>query len=229
MVESEFLPRAPREIRKAGLFRWSSTCRMPLVKGNREGEELFFTIQGVDHFDVNFGVFEWRIIEPLDVVEEIACNRGVRVDGRALKAEVGIVVSNFFVDRRMVDRNRRKRNLRPLGLIGAEEATIDVVESSRGNLVAVGGDELHTRLVEVERCVGVIRNDDADGNKRVTHVRQSKEVTVALVVTGVDGDGDLLIGMGVEGWILVSSLSGRRLLFTGLSKRGAENSDKGSE
>ena len=42
-------------------------------------------------------------------------------------------------------------------------------------------------------------------------VGQAEEVAVPLVVAGFGGDGDLLIGMGVEGGVLVGGLYRRGL------------------
>ncbi len=47
---------------------------------------------GVDHLDVELGAFEGWVVEAADVVEEVAGEGGVGVDGGALEAEVVVVL-----------------------------------------------------------------------------------------------------------------------------------------
>jgi hypothetical protein len=72
----------------------------------------------------------------------------------------------------------------------------------------VGGDELHAGVVKVEGRVGVVGDDDADGNKGVANVGEAEEVAVARFSAGVDGDGDVLLGVGVDGDIFAGGAGG---------------------
>ena len=60
----------------------------PFVEGDGEGEELFFVAvfiwYGVDHLDVELGAFEGVVVELANVVEEIAGEGAVGVDGGGL-------------------------------------------------------------------------------------------------------------------------------------------------
>ena len=99
----------------------------------------------------------------------------------------------------------------PLSALGGEEAAVDVVVGGGGDPVVVGGDELDAGVVEGERGVAVVGEDDADGDEAVLDVGQAEEVAVFGVVAGFGGDGDLLVGVGVEGGVLVGGFGGRGL------------------
>jgi|SRR6185312_17321833 len=70
----------------------------PFVEGDVEGEELLFAVEGVDHLDVELGVFEGGVVELANVVEEIAGESAVGVDDGALEAEVAVVLGDLLVD-----------------------------------------------------------------------------------------------------------------------------------
>ena len=111
----------------------------------------------------------------------------------------------------MGGRGRGRGTLAALGALGGEEAALDVVVGGGGDLVVVDGDELDAGVVERERGVAVVGEDDADGDEAVLDVGQAEEVAVLLVVAGFGGDGDLLVGVGVEGGVLVGGLCRRGL------------------
>ena len=71
-----------------------------------------------------------------------------------------------------------------------------------GDLVVVGGDELHAGVFEREGVVGVVGDDDADGQQAVLDVGQAEEGALLGVVAGFGGDGDVLVGVGVVGGVL---------------------------
>src|ERR1700743_3824237 len=79
----------------------------PLVEGDVEVEELLlvavFVGRGVDHFDEELGIFEGVFVELLDVVEEIAGERAVRLDRGGVEAEVVLVRRDFLVHWSVVD------------------------------------------------------------------------------------------------------------------------------
>ena len=58
-------------------------------------ERLVLLVGGVDHFDVDLGVLEGGFVEILDVVEEVAGEGGVGLDGGG-EAEVVVVVEIFL-------------------------------------------------------------------------------------------------------------------------------------
>ena len=193
----------------------------PLVEGDVEREELFFPVEGVDHLDVELGVFEGWVIEGADVVEEVAGEGAVSVDDGALEAEVVVVLRDFFVDRRVVDGDGRDG--RGHGDFGAadvaygEEDAVDVVVGGGGDDVVVGGDELDAGVVEGEGGVAVVGEDDADGEEAVLDVGEAEERAVFGIVAGVGGDGDFFVGVGVEGGVLGGGLDGGGLpLFFGV-------------
>ncbi len=192
----------------------------PFVKRNVEVEDLLliavFVWQGVDHLDVELGAFEGILVELADIVKKIPGKRAVRVDRRALEAEVVLVLGDLFVDGLVVEggwegRGSGQRYLSAFDALGGEEAALDVVIGGGGNLVVVDGDELDAGVVQRERGVAVVGEDDADGDEAVLDVGEAKEVAVPGVVAGFGGDGDLLFGVSVEGGVLVGGLYGRGL------------------
>ncbi len=110
----------------------------PLVEGDVEVEEFLRAVDGVDHFDVELGVFEGGIVEVLDVVEEVAGECGVRFDHGTLKAEVVIVLGDLLVDGGTFDWDGDQRDADGLGAFVGEEAAVDLILGGGGNLV-VGG------------------------------------------------------------------------------------------
>src|SRR6185312_7787380 len=106
--------------------------------------------------------------------------------GGALKAEVGVVFGDFFVDRRMVDDDRDGQGeVRAHALFEVEEATVDLVEIGGGDLVVGGGDELDADVGEGERVVAVVGDDDADGDEAVLDVGQAEEAALVGIGAGV--------------------------------------------
>ena len=137
----------------------------PLVEGDGEGEELLFAVEGVDHLDVERGVEEGGIVEALDVVEEVAGERGVGVDDGALEAEVVVVLGDPLVDGGALDGEGDERDVDGLGAVEGEEAAVDLVLGGGGEGVVGGGDELEAGVVELEGAVAIVGEDDADGSR----------------------------------------------------------------
>ena len=182
----------------------------PFVEGDSEGEELLFGVDGVDHFDVELGVAEGGVVELADVVEEVSGEGGVGVDGGGGEAEVGIVFGDLFVDGGVVDGDGDDGNFSAHGGTGGEEAAVDVLEVGGGDDVLVGGDELDADVVEGEGVVGVVGDDDADGDEAVLEVGEAEEGAGFGVGAGVGGDGDFLVGVGVEADVLGGGFDGGR-------------------
>src|SRR5258706_2786344 len=159
----------------------------PFVEGNVEVEELLlvaiFVWKGVHHLDVELGAFEGVVVELADIVEEVAVEGAVGVDGGAFEAEVVLVLRDFLVYGLVVDgdggQRERERVFAACGAFGGEEAALDVVVGGGGDLVVVDGDELHAGVVEGERGVAVVGDDDADGDEAVLDVREAEEVAVS--------------------------------------------------
>jgi hypothetical protein len=198
----------------------------PLVEGDGEGEEILLAVEGVDHLDVELGVPESGIVEAAGVVEEIACESAVRVDGGSVEAEVGVVLADLLVHRRMVDGDRDDGELGSHGALGGEEAAVDVLVGRRRDLVVVGGEELDANVLERERFVAVVGDDDTDGKEAVLHVLEAEEAAVLGLVAGLGSDGDVLFGMGVEGGILVGGLGWRSSLVVGCEGRRDKAQDR---
>ncbi len=113
----------------------------------------------------------------------------------------------------MVDGDGGEGDLGAHGAAGGEEAAVDVVEGGGGDLVVVGGDELDAGVVEREGGVAVVGDDDADGNEAVLDVGETEEAAVFGVDAGVGGDGDVLVGVGVEGGVLGGGFGGWGFFF----------------
>ena len=124
-------------------------------------------------------------------------------------------------------------NLRSLSLLGVEQTAVDVVQRRGRELVVVRGDELHTDFIEIEGRVGVVRDDDAHWDKRVPDVGKAEEVAVIRPGAGIDCHGDVFVGVGIEGWILICRVNGRGLLATGkrrcCEKYGGRSKQNGSQ
>ena len=184
------------------------------VEGDGEGFELF-AAGCVDHLDEDLGAFEGRgvgvVLEVFDVVEEIPGKSGVRSDGGGLEAEVVIVLDDLFVDVALLEGNGGEGDLGPVGGLEGEEPAVDVVEGGGWDLVVVRRDELHADFAEVERGVGVVGDDDSDGDEGVANVGEAEEVAVVLIRAGIDGDGDVVVGVAGKGGVLIGWQRGRGL------------------
>ncbi len=139
-------------------------------------------------------------------------------DSGAVEAEVIVILGDLFVDWFVVHGDRRQRererDLAACGAFGGEEAALNVVVGGGGDLVVVDGDELDAGVVEGDGGVAIVGEDDADGKHAVLDVGETEEVAVFGVVAGVGGDGEVLVGMGVEGGVLGGRF-GRRRFFVG--------------
>jgi len=190
----------------------------PFVKGDGEGEEFGLAVEGVDLFDIELGVDEGGVVELLNVVEEEAGEGGVGLDCGGGEAELVVVLGDLFVDG-VVDGDGDEGNLGALGGLDGEEAAVDIVFGGGGDLVVVGGDELDAGVVEGEGAVAVVGDDDADREEAVLDVGEAEEGALLEVVAGFGCDGDLLIGVGVEGGVLRGGLGGRGGLVCGAGQR----------
>ena len=186
-------------------------------------------IEGVDQLDVDLRAFERRIVEAAYVVEEIAAESAVRVDRSALEAEVGVIFGDLFIDGSVVDSDRDgERKGFVHALLQVEEATVDLVEVGGGDLVVGGGDELDTHIVERERGIAVVGDDHSHRDKSMLDIGQTEEAALVRVVTGIDADGDVLVGVGVEGGVLVCRFY--RGSFVACCQRGdCEDADGGDD
>ena len=148
-------------------------------------------------------------------------------DGGAFEAEVVVVLGDLLIDGALMKRYGGKGDFGSVSCFEGEEPAVDVVEGGGGDLVVVGGDELHADLGEVERGVGVVGDDDADGDEGVANVGESEEVAVGGFSAGVDGDGDVVGGVSVEGRVFAGGTRGRGFLAEG--ERGGGEKARGSE
>ena len=109
-------------------------------------------VYGVDHLDVDLRAFEGGdvgLVKAFYVVEEVAGEGGVGVDGGALEAEVLVVVDALFVDGGgVVDGDGYAWDGGGRGAAEGEHAAVDVFEVGGGELVVVGGDELYADVFE---------------------------------------------------------------------------------
>ena len=181
----------------------------------------------MDHLEVELRAFEGGVVEFADVVEEVAGEGGVGVDCGALEAEVVVVVGDLFVDCLVVDGKGDEWDFGSHGVVSGEEAAVDVFERGGRDDVVVDGDELDADVFEGKRGVAVVGDDDADGDEAVLDVGETEEVAVVRVGAGFGGDGDVLLGVGIEGDVLVSGLGGRGDLFVGGEGRSCEGCEGG--
>jgi len=164
-------------------------------------------------------------VEVVDVVEEIAGDGGVRGDGGGLEAEVVVVGDYFFVDVRFAGGDgygdwQRQRDLAASGGFEGEHAAFEVVVGGGGDGGAVGGDEVDAGVVEVDGEVGVVGDDDADGQEAVGVVVEAGVRGGFFGVAGFDGDGEVV---GCVGFVERILLRGERWsLLAGLLGGGGE-------
>ena len=202
----------------------------PFVEGDGEGEEFVRAVEGVDHFDVEFGVFERGVVEILDVVEEVAGKGGVGLDAGGFEAEVVVILGDLFVDGSAFNGEGIERDVNGLSAAEVEEAAVDVVFGGGGNLVVVGRDELDACVFEREGAVAVVGDDDADGQEAVLNIGQAEEGALFGVVARLGGDGDVLVGVGVVGGVFCRGLGGRGgFLVCGARCEGGEAQQGGGQ
>ncbi len=199
----------------------------PFVEGDGEGEELLFSVEGVDLLDVEGGATEGWVVEALDVVEEVSGEGGVGVDDGPLEAEVIVVLGDFFVDGGALDGEGNERDVNGLGAVEGEEAAVDVVLGGGGDLVAGGGDELEACFVELEGAVSIVGEDDADGEEAVLDVGETEEGAEFGVVAGIGGDGEVLVGVGVVRGVGGGGLCGRGGAVSSGADGGREAEERG--
>ena len=192
----------------------------PFVEGDSKGEEFLAAVEGVDHLDVEFGMLEGGFVEVLNVVKKIAGEGGVGLDAGGLEAEVGVVLADLLVDGGALDGEGVERNVDRLGAAQGEDAAVQLVLGCRGDLVVVGGDELHAGVFEREGMGGVVRVDDADRQDSVLEVGHAEERALLLVVAGLGGYRDMLAGVGVVGGYSAAGLAGGAFL-SAAKARGA--------
>ncbi len=144
------------------------------------------------------------------------------------EAEVGVVLGDLLVDGGVVDGDGDEGDLGAHGGAGGEEAAVDVLEGGGGDDVVVGGDELDADVVEGERVVGVVGDDDADGDEAVLEVGEAEEAAVFGVEAGIGGDGDVLVGVGVEADVLGGGFDGGRGTWA-CRRRGRAGLESGDE
>lgn len=137
------------------------------------------------------------VVEVAGVVVEIAGNRGVGSDGGGRETEVGVVGENLLVYGRVVDGDRRERHGQGDASAGGgfarEEAALEFVVVGCLNDGAVGADELDAGVVERDGGVGIVRDDDADGQEAVVGVVETGVGLGFFGVAGLCGDGDFVV------------------------------------
>jgi 3-deoxy-D-manno-octulosonic-acid transferase len=140
----------------------------------------------------------------LDVVEEVAGDGGVGGDGGGLEAEVVVVEGDVFVDVFFADGDGDGEAEGEAGAGGGlhgEEAALEIFGGGGGDGVVVGVDEDDAGVVEGDGELGVVGDDDADGEHVVVEVFEAEGWGV-FGVAGLGGDGDVLEGVGVVQGVL---------------------------
>jgi 3-deoxy-D-manno-octulosonic-acid transferase len=178
------------------------------AKRNLEGVEHLAGDGKTNLAEFERGVREHRLVDAGHIVEEIAGDSGVRLDGGRLEAEVRVVGEDLFVDGVLAvrDRNRdrqRQRDLRSYSGFQREENALHVVDRRRGENGVVGRDEVDAGIVEVDGEVGIIGDDDADGHQAVIEVVEPRVRAILFRVAGDGGDGDVLLVVRILHLVLV--------------------------
>lgn len=201
----------------------------PFVKGYVESEELLFGVERVNHLNVELGVAEGGIVKLADIIEKIPGDGGVRIDRGGGEAEVSVILRDLLVDGGVMDGDGRKGDLSAQGGTSGEEAAVDVLEGGGRQGVMVSGDELDTDIVKGESVVGIIGDDDADGDKAVLDVGKAEKVACLGFGAGVGGYADVLVGMGIEGNVLGGGAGGGSLSIGSVGDEAREGSSEGRD
>ena len=77
----------------------------------------------------------------------------------------------------------------------------------------MSADEVDARVVQGNRTVAAVRDDDADGEKLVFEVIDAKDLHLFFRVPGLGGDGDVFFLMDVDGGVGGRVLRGRWPVF----------------
>ena len=92
----------------------------------------------------------------------------------------------------------------------AIESAFGIARLGGGNFVARGGDEVDARIVEGDRRVAFVGDDDADGDDVGGGVVNAEDGGLRGRVIGIDRDGEMVGGVALEGGVLIGRLRGRR-------------------
>ena len=139
----------------------------------------------------------------------------MRIDCRSVESEVFVVLDDLFINRLVVDGHRRqgkrKGNLPAGCTFRREESPLNVIIGSCRYFVVIDGDELDAGVSERDWRVAVVGEDDADGDEAVGDIGQAEEVALFDVVAWLGRHSNMLVGMSVEGGVLIGRLYERRL------------------
>ena len=151
-----------------------------------------------------------RIRKVLEIVEEEAGASGVRLDGDSAVLEFRKVLLDLLVQilPLTADFDRSNGDFAPR-ICRTIEGALGIARLGGGNLVAGRGDEVDARVVERDRRVAFVGDDDADGDDVGGGVVDAKDRGLLRGVVGVDGDGEMVVGVALKGRVLIGG-SGRR-------------------
>lgn len=128
------------------------------------------------------------------------------------EAEVLVVVENLLVDGLGPPGDGRSGDVLDLDVVETKEAPVDFIGCCGGHFGAIGCDELDADLVEVERRVAVVLDDDTDGQEAVSGVVQAEKFPFGACLKRVGGDDDVLFFVCIACRIGRCGERGRRLL-----------------
>src|SRR5271170_2240447 len=83
----------------------------------------------------------------------------------------------------------------PARILHIGRAPLHIFRLGRRNLVAAGGDEVDAGLLQVDRLVAVVGDNDADRYESVLQVIDAEAAGLLFGVVRVGSDGDMFVNM----------------------------------
>lgn len=176
--------------------------------------------------------FERRVAEPLHVVKEKASAGAVRWHGCSAVFEIGEIFLDLLVRSFGFLFYRRQRsghwhNFARIADVG--HAAFNVFRFGGGDSVAFRTDEIDAGLIERDRLVTVIRNDDVDGHEAGRDVLDAEDFPFFPGIVRLGRNDDVLGSVSVVGRIGGGVLRRRHSVVGGSKdrRRGAKRESEG--
>ena len=183
------------------------------------------------------GVFEFAEVEDCafegvgeaaDVVEEEAGLGGVGFDDEGLVLELVEVLFNILVTGFGLEvdgwEGAGEGDFGALFVVEADEA-FDVFGFGGLDAISLGGDEDDACVAEGDGLVAEVGDDEADGDDAVGEVVDAEEGGFVVGVVGLGGDGEVLVGVDLDGGEVGGGLDGRGFVVGGAGGRDGEGGE----